>query len=106
MQRTFEVEHSGTHYPTDEQLLAGLREALLAEGLKLDGSPEFLVVENTSNGPSKARATFEASPRTKTVGGRKPKAGETGTMTVGGESPDPTPEEGGKIDAAEVLTSD
>ena len=72
-QRTYEVSHEGTHYPTDKQMHAALVESLKAEDLKIDGSVEFLVVENTSGGPSKVRATFETSARTttKTIGGKK-----------------------------------
>jgi hypothetical protein len=87
--RTFEVEHEGTHYPTDKQMHAALVAALKAEDLKIDGSVEFLVVENTSGGPSKVKATIE---RTMTAGGRKtapkPKKDDDvdATMTAGGSS--------------------
>lgn len=58
-QKTIEVSHPGTHYPTDAEILSTLRDALKADGLKLVGDATFLVVENTSGGPSKVRATFE-----------------------------------------------
>lgn len=75
--RTFDVEHEGTHYPTDAQMKASLRAVLKDEDLKLAGDPEFLVVENTSGGPSKVRATFDTedataeTQKTKTVGVKK-----------------------------------
>ena len=68
MNRTFEVEHPGQHYPTDAQNAAALRAVLKDEGLKLSGSPEYFLAENTSGGPSKVRATFdveEAAPAPK-----------------------------------------
>ena len=102
MQRTFDVTHEGTHYPTNAQLRRALNSVL--DGVEIDGDVDYFLVENTSSGPSKVRATFnEGKPakddRTMTVGGRRKKA-------TGGEAPDPAPEEGGKIDATEVLTSD
>jgi len=79
--KTFEVDHPGTHYPTDAQQRAALRDALKSDGLKLSGEVTFLVVENTSGGPSKVRATFE------TEEAAKPAAAKTDkTMTVGGTS--------------------
>ena len=69
MQRTIEVEHPGTHYPTEAQNREALIGALKGDGLKVAGTPEFVLVVNTSGGPSKVRATFEAVERTKTVGG-------------------------------------
>ena len=57
--RTFDVDHPGTHYPTDAQSAAELRKLLKANGLKLSGDASFFLVENTSGGPSKVRATFE-----------------------------------------------
>lgn len=86
-QRTFDVEHEGTHYPTDKQMHAALVELLKAEDLKIDGSVGFVVVENTSGGPSKVKATIE---KTMTYGGRKapkPKPkDEDATMTYGGDA--------------------
>lgn len=60
--KTVEVEHPGTHYPTDAQMLSALRDALKEGDLKLSGEASFSVVENTSGGPSKVRATYEAEP--------------------------------------------
>ena len=75
--RTITVEHPETHYPTDAQSKAALREELKGEGLKLVGDAEFYHVVTTSGGPSKVRAVFESEPvaaeaktTTKTVGGK------------------------------------
>ena len=62
--RTFDVDHPGTHYPTDAQSAAELRKLLKANGLKLSGDASFFLVENTSGGPSKVRATFETEDET------------------------------------------
>lgn len=62
-QKTLDVEHQGTHYPTDAQMLSALRDALKEDGLKLAGEAGFRVVENTSGGPSKVVATFDAEER-------------------------------------------
>lgn len=82
--RTFDVEHAGTHYPTDAQNKAALREVLKGEDLKLVGEPEFHLVENTSGGPSKVRATFEAD---EVKAPAKPDAKTDKTMTAGGSAP-------------------
>lgn len=71
MQRTIEVWHEGYHQPTPAQIKAALGVVLLDEDLKIVGDPEFVMVENTSGGPSKVRATFEGTERTKTVGVKK-----------------------------------
>lgn len=73
MQRTIEVTHEGTHYPTNRQLRDALNAALKDEGVKIDGDVDYFIVENTSGGPSKVRATFEGiePQRTKTVGVKK-----------------------------------
>ena len=73
MQRTIEVTHEGTHYPTNSQLRAALNAALKDEDVKIDGDVDYFIVENTSGGTSKVRATFEVvePQRTKTVGGKK-----------------------------------
>ena len=72
MQRTIEVTHEGTHYPTNRQLRAALDAALKDEDVKVDGDVDYFVVENVSGGTSKVRATFTEAKvdRTKTVGGR------------------------------------
>lgn len=73
MQRTIEVAHEGTHYPTNTQLRAALNATLKDEGIRIDGDVDYFVVENVSGGTSKVRATFEGiePQRTKTVGVKK-----------------------------------
>lgn len=81
-QKTFQVDHEGTHYPTDEQSRAALREVLKADGQRLTGSPEFFLVESVSSGPSKVRATFESEP---VAAAKKSDAKpDKTTMTAGG----------------------
>ena len=77
-QRTFEVAHEGTHYPTNTQLRHALNAALKDDDVTIDGEVEYLLVENTSGGPSKVRATF-------TEGKAKPPAKDDKTMTYGGK---------------------
>ena len=79
MQRTFEVEHEGTHYPTNTQLRHALNAALKDDDVTIDGDVEYFMVENTSGGPSKVRATF-------TEGKAKPPAKDDKTMTYGGKA--------------------
>ena len=73
MQRTYDVTHEGTHYPTNRQLRDALNAAIKDEGVKIDGDVDYFLVENTSGGPSKVRATFEGiePQKTKTVGVKK-----------------------------------
>ena len=47
-QKTFSVDHPGSHYPTDDQNKAALRELLKADGEKIVGDVTYFVVENTS----------------------------------------------------------
>ena len=85
-QKTFEVTHEGTHYPTNRQMHAALDAALKDEGVKIDGDVDYFLVENTSGGTSKVRATFESEPVSNTGGGSasadarnaKPEAREQG----------------------------
>lgn len=83
MQRTIEVTHEGTHYPTNRQLRTALDAALKDEDVKIDGDVDYFIVENVSGGTSKVRATFDGTERTKTVGVKKaaepkPKADDNG----------------------------
>lgn len=80
-QRTFDVEHPETHYPTEAAMRAALRELLKEDGEKFVGDPEFAHVVTTSGGPSKVRATFESEPATVA----KPES-KTTTKTVGGKA--------------------
>jgi hypothetical protein len=79
--KTFTVEHEGTHYPTEQQMAKALRDVLKADDQKLSGDVEFHVVENTSGGPSKVRATFESEPTSAAK-----KDDKTTTMTAGGKA--------------------
>lgn len=72
MQRTIEVTHEGTHYPTQAQMRAALNAALKDEDVKVDGDVDYFVTLNVSGNKSMVRATFTEAKvdRTKTVGGR------------------------------------
>lgn len=83
MQRTFEVLHSETHYPTDAQMRGVLSQLLKGEGLKVVGDVEYSHVETTSGGPSKVRATFESEPVAAAKAAEP--AAKTTTKTVGGK---------------------
>ena len=76
-QKTFEVEHAETHYPTNAQLRHALNAALKDDDVTIDGDVEYFLVENTSGGPSKVRATFTE--------GKKAPAKDDRTMTAGGK---------------------
>ena len=86
MQRTIEVTHAGTHYPTSRQMHAALVELLKDDDVTIDGDVDYFLVENTSGGTSKVRATFESEPVSNTGGGSasadarnaKPEAREQG----------------------------
>lgn len=83
MQRTFEVTHEGTHYPNNSQLRHALNAALKDDDVTIDGDVDYFLVENTSGGTSKVRATFtEGKPAPKTPA--KPEAKTDRTKTVGG----------------------
>lgn len=84
MQRTIEVSHEGTHYPTQGQMRAALNAALKDEDVKVEGDVDYFLAENVSGGTSKVRATFtEAKPAAKPAAG---KVKDDRTMTYGGKS--------------------
>lgn len=60
-QKTFTVDHPGTHQPDDAQVSAAFRAVVKADGVKVAGDPSFRLVENTSGGPSKYVATYDVA---------------------------------------------